>query len=70
MLQAERMPETTHIPMTFRSRGDKTAIVLPDGSRGVVRREATIDNAIKVIPLGQHSFGHKTSQNRQAPGVD
>jgi hypothetical protein len=36
--------------MAFRSRGGKTVIVLPDGSRGVVRREATIDNTmVKVI---------------------
>ena len=36
--------------MAFRSRGSKTVIVLPDGSRGVVRREATIDNTmVKVI---------------------
>lgn len=42
--------ETTHIPMTFRSRGGKTVIVLPDGSRGVVRQEATIDSTmVKVI---------------------
>ncbi len=42
--------KTTNIPMTFRSRGGKTVIVLPDGSRGVVRREATIDNTmVKVI---------------------
>ena len=41
---------TTHIPMTFRSRGSKTVIVLPDGSRGVIRQEATIDNTmVKVI---------------------
>lgn len=47
------LPDTTHIPMTFRSRGGKTVIVLPDGSRGVSRREATIDNAmIKVIARG------------------
>jgi hypothetical protein len=45
--------DTTHIPMTFRSRGGKTVIVLPDGSRGVSRREATIDNTmIKVIARG------------------
>jgi len=42
--------ETTHIAMTFRSRGGKTVIVLPDGSRGVIRQEATIDNTmVKVI---------------------
>ena len=53
MSQTAQMPETTHIPMTFRPRGGKTVIVLPDGSRGVVRREATIDNTmIKVIARG------------------
>lgn len=53
MTQAAQMPETTHIPMTFRPRGGKTVIVLPDGSRVVVRREATIDNTmIKVIARG------------------
>lgn len=53
MTQAAQMAETTHIPMTFRPRGGKTVIVLPDGSRGVVRREATIDNTmIKVIARG------------------
>jgi hypothetical protein len=42
-----------HIPMTFRSRGGKTVIVLPDGSRGIAQREATIDNTmIKVIARG------------------
>lgn len=46
-------PEVTHIPMTFRPRGGKTVIVMPDGSRGVARREATIDNTmIKVIARG------------------
>ncbi len=44
---------TMHIPMTFRSRGGKTVIVLPDGSRGIAQREATIDNTmIKVIARG------------------
>ncbi len=53
MSLADQMPETTHIPMTFRPRGGKKVIVLPDGSRGVVRREATIDNTmIKVIARG------------------
>ncbi len=53
MTQAVQMPETTHIPMSFRPRGGKTVIVLPDGSRGVARREATIDNTlIKVIARG------------------
>jgi hypothetical protein len=53
MTPSLQMPETTHIPMTFRPRGGKTVIVMPDGSRGVVRREATIDNTmIKVIARG------------------
>ena len=39
--------------MTFRPRGGKTVIIMPDGSRGVARREATIDNTmIKVIARG------------------
>ena len=39
--------------MTFRSRGGKTVIVLPDGSRGVVRQEVTIDNTmVKAIARG------------------
>ena len=47
------LTDTTHIPMIFRSRGGKTVIVLPDGSRGISRREATIDNTmIKVIARG------------------
>ena len=53
MKQAAKASDVTHIPMTFRPRGGKTVIVLPDGSRGVVRREATIDNTmIKVIARG------------------
>ncbi len=48
-----RTRETTHIPMAFRFRGGKTVIVLPDGSRGIAQREATIDNTmIKVIARG------------------
>jgi hypothetical protein len=53
MSQAAQMPETTHIPMTFRPQDGKTVIVLPDGSHGVVRLEATIDKPmIKVIARG------------------
>jgi hypothetical protein len=45
--------EMTHIPMTFRARAGKTVIVLPDGSRGIVRRGATIDNSmVKLIVRG------------------
>ena len=36
---------TTEIPMTFRRRGGKAVIVLPDGSRAIERREALIDKA-------------------------
>lgn len=43
----------TRIPMTFRRRGGKTVMVLPDGSRAVRQREATIDNTmIKVLARG------------------
>ena len=43
----------TEIPMTFRLRGSKTVMVLPDGSRAVARREATIDNTmVKVLACG------------------
>lgn len=53
MKQAAHVQETTHIPMTFRPRGGKTVIVLPDGSQGVARREVTIDNTmVKVIARG------------------
>lgn len=53
MTLAESNAEITDIPMSFRPRGGRTVVVLPDGSRGVVRREATIDNTmIKVIARG------------------
>ena len=53
MMLAECNAEITDIPMSFRPRGGRTVIVLPNGSRGVVRREATIDNTmIKVIARG------------------
>ena len=53
MTFTEGSSEDTDIPMSFRPRGGRTVIVLPDGSRGVVRREATIDNTmIKVIARG------------------
>lgn len=45
---ARRM--TTEIPMTFRTRGGRTVMVLPDCSRAVERREAIIDTTmVKVI---------------------
>ena len=53
MTFTEGSSEVTDIPLSFRPRGGRTVIVLPDGSRGVVRREATIDNTmIKVIARG------------------
>lgn len=53
MTFTEGSSEVTDIPMSFRPRGGRTVIVLPDGSRGVVRREATIDNTmIKMIARG------------------
>lgn len=43
----------TDIPMTFRARGGKTVMVLPDGARAVAKREATIDNTmVKVLARG------------------
>ena len=55
MSMAEEMHEITGIPMAFRPRGGRSVIVLPDGSRGVVRQEATIDNTmIKVTADGNH----------------
>ncbi len=46
-------PLRTDIPMTFRLRGGKTAMVLPDGTRAVQQREATIDNTmVKAIARG------------------
>jgi hypothetical protein len=53
MKQAAKASDVTHIPMSFRQRCGRTVIVLPDGSRGVARREATIDNTmVKVIARG------------------
>ena len=47
------MPYSTHIPMNLRPRGGKAVLVLPDGSRGQTRHDATIDNSmIKAIARG------------------
>lgn len=53
-MTARRAPiPTTEIPMSFRIRGSKTIMVLPEGSRAVVRREATVDNTMmKVLARG------------------
>ena len=42
MSQVTEAGFTTEIPMTFRRRGGKAVIVLPDGSRAIERREALI----------------------------
>lgn len=43
-------PGVTRVPMKLKMRGGKTVMVLPDGTRVVERREATLDNAmVKVI---------------------
>ena len=53
MKQVQEPSNVTQIPMTFKRRGGKSVIVLPDGSRGVIRREATIDNTmVKVVARG------------------
>lgn len=53
MMNSTARHPTTDIPMTFRIRGGKTVMVMPDGSRAVARREATLDNAmVKVIARG------------------
>lgn len=36
----------TEVPMKFRRRGGRAVIVLPDGSRGVQRADATVDNTM------------------------
>jgi hypothetical protein len=43
----------TDIAMNFRIRGGRKVMILPDGSRAVMRREATIDNTmVKVLARG------------------
>jgi hypothetical protein len=43
-------PGVTRVPMKLKMRGGNTVMVLPDGTRVVERREATLDNAmVKVI---------------------
>ena len=44
---------TSDIPMTFRVRGGKTVMVMPDGCRAIAHQEATIDNTlVKAIARG------------------
>ena len=43
----------TEIAMNFRVRGGRKVMILPDGTRAVMRREATIDNTmVKVLARG------------------
>ena len=49
----------TEIPMTFRRRGGKAVIVLPDGSRAIERREALIDNAMVKLLARGHRWHRK-----------
>ena len=50
---------TTEIPMTFRRRGGKAVIVMPDGSRAIERREALIDNAMVKLLARGHRWHRK-----------
>ncbi len=50
---------TTEIPMTFRRRGGKAVIVMPDGSRAIERREALIDNAMINLLARGHRWHRK-----------
>ncbi|MBL0144343.1 MAG: hypothetical protein IPP91_20120 [Betaproteobacteria bacterium] len=44
------LSRSTEVRMSFRRRGGKVAIVLPDGSRAATQQEATVDNTmIKVL---------------------
>lgn len=53
MTQDEQSRVVTHIAMKFRPRAGRTVIILPDGSRGVGRREMIVDNTmVKVIARG------------------
>lgn len=48
-------PATTvvTIPMTFKIRGGKRVMIMPDGTRAMMQREATIDNTmVKVLARG------------------
>ena len=50
---------TTEIPMTFRRRGGKAVIVMPDGSRAIEQREALIDNAMVKLLARGHRWHRK-----------
>ena len=50
---------TTEIPMTFRRRAGKAAIVLPNGERAGERREALIDNTMVKLIARSHRWHRK-----------
>jgi hypothetical protein len=50
---------TTEIPMSFRRRGGKAVIVLPNGARAIERREALIDNAMVKLLARGHRWHRK-----------
>ena len=50
---------TTEIPMTFRRRGGKAVIVLPNGDRAIELREALIDNAMVKLLARGHRWHRK-----------
>ena len=54
---------SVHIPMTFKKRGGRKVIVLPDGTRGNPAKEVTIDNTI-VKALARAFRWQKLLENR------
>lgn len=46
MMSDDKEIFVTNIPMTFKKRSGKAVIVLPNGERAIVRREAIIDNSM------------------------
>jgi hypothetical protein len=53
MNQPSKGALTTDIVMTFRIRGGKTVMVLPDGTRAIERKEAIVDSTmVKIIARG------------------
>ena len=55
MTFTEGSSEVTDIPMSFRPRGGRTVIVLPDGSRGVVRREFALGRELHELTIARTS---------------
>lgn len=50
MIDRTPLSSSTEVRMSFRRRGGKAVIVLPDGSRAATQQEATVDNTmIKVL---------------------